>query len=131
MTIEKRMRLREAGLVCQAWLEQGRITEDDYRDCELVQRKLRGFMQNDRQFGAQSSLFDPAPDRKAMDLDVGMLNNDMLQSLAEKLKDEGDTVFIRGNPNTSIRVRVFFTPRRREIERTREVSRRLLAHQRS
>jgi len=115
ITKERLRELREAGLVCQAWLEQGRITEDDYRDCELIQKKLRGFMQNDRQFGAQASLFAITPDRKAMDLDVGMLNNSLLQSLAENLKDEGDAVFIRGNPDKSIKVRVYFTPRRREI----------------
>lgn len=122
MTIKSK-ELREAGLVCQAWLEEGRITNDDYRDCELIQRKLSRFMQNDRRFGAQSSLFAPSPDRKAMELDVGLLNNNMLQSLAENLKDEGDTVFIMGNPDRSIRVRVFLTSRRKEIEYTGDVSR--------
>ena len=29
--------MREAGLVCQAWLEEGRITSDDYRDCERLE----------------------------------------------------------------------------------------------
>lgn len=115
MTFERLRELREVGNVCQVWLEEGRITRDEHRDCELVQKKLRGFMQNDRQFGVQSSLFKGGFAMrklvKAIDLDVGMLNNNMLQSLAENLKDVGDSVFIRGNPDKSIRVRVFFTPK--------------------
>jgi len=106
---EVRILMREAN-PCLAWCEQGRLSTDEYEACKILHKKLREFMPSNRQFREQSSLFE-SYGNKGIDLDVGMLNNNMLQSLAEKLKDEGDAVFIRGNPDKSIRVRVFFTPK--------------------